>query len=90
MICTDPLLTGEPAQGSIPPQTTLDGFNWQPTSSSPVKLAGTTYTGLPSVDFYNTATTSPPVIGAVNAMAAAGFSTITSGHVIKSGHTITQ
>jgi hypothetical protein len=89
-VCADPLLTGEPAQGSIPPQTTLDAFNFYPTSSSPAKLAGTTYTGLPSTDFYNTATTSPPVIGAVNAMAAAGFSTITSGSVIKSGHTITQ
>jgi hypothetical protein len=94
-VCADPLLTGEPAQGSVPPETSMDVFSavgtgFYPTSSSPAKLAGTTYTGLPSTDFYNTATTSPPVIGAVNAMAAAGFSTITSGHTIKSGHIITQ
>jgi chitobiase/beta-hexosaminidase-like protein len=77
-ICSDPLLYSEPGQGSPPPpQSTLDVFQpvastgFQPSSSSPAKAAGVSYTGLLSLDFYGTATTSPPVIGAVNAAAPA-------------------
>lgn len=73
IICTDPLLTSQPAQGSTPPESALDVFNPQggagnsfyPTLSSPALLAGTTYTGLPSTDFYGTVQTSPSVIGGV-------------------------
>ena len=66
ILCSDPLLVSEPAQGSIPPESTLDSLDFHPTASSPLVSAGTTYTGLPSADYYGLPTTSPPTIGAVN------------------------
>jgi hypothetical protein len=66
IVCSDPLLASEPAQGTVPPETTLDSFNFYPASGSPALAAGTTYSGLPATDYYGITTTSPPVIGAVN------------------------
>jgi hypothetical protein len=65
MVCGDPLLNGEPAQGSIPPESTLFSFNYQPTSGSPAVRAGTTYTGQPSVDYAGNVQTSPLTMGAL-------------------------
>jgi hypothetical protein len=64
-ICADPLLVGEPAQGTIPPESTLDNFNFHLTSNSPAIGAGATYSALPSTDYFGTPTSNPPVIGAV-------------------------
>jgi hypothetical protein len=64
-ICSDPLLVNEPAQGSIPPESTLDNFNFHLTSGSPAIGAGANYTGSPSTDYFGTPSTSPLVIGAV-------------------------
>jgi hypothetical protein len=71
IICTDPLLLNEPAQtGAIPPETALDVFTTNPstssfhlTSSSPARSAGTT--PCPATDYFNTSQTSPCTIGAV-------------------------
>jgi hypothetical protein len=63
-ICTDPLFVNEPAQ-SVTAQSALDNFNFYPSISSPAILAGTTYAGLPSYDYYGVPTASPPVVGAV-------------------------
>lgn len=96
-VCTDPLLNGEPAPGGIPPESAMDVFNpvspgFQPSSSSPAKGAGTTYTGLLSSDFYGTVRTSPPVIGAVNGAASppTGSSVILGGGVVFGGGTKVQ
>jgi hypothetical protein len=64
-ICLDPQFVGEPAQGSVPPESTLDNFNFHLTSNSPAIGAGATYSALPSTDYYGTTTSNPPVIGAV-------------------------
>jgi hypothetical protein len=64
-LCSDPLLVGEPAQGAIPQESTLDNFNFHLTSNSPASGAGATYSPLPSTDYFGTATSNPPVIGAV-------------------------
>jgi hypothetical protein len=64
-ICSDPLLAGEPAPGTIPPESTLDNFNFHLTSHSPAIGAGVTYPALLSTDYFGTATSNPPVIGAV-------------------------
>jgi hypothetical protein len=64
-ICSDPLLVSEPAQGSVPPESILDNFNFHLTSGSPAIGAGATYSGLPATDYFGTMTSTPPVIGAV-------------------------
>jgi Putative Ig domain len=64
-ICSDPLLVGEPARGTVPPESTLDNFNFHLTSNSPTIGAGATYLALPSTDYFGTPTSNPPVIGAV-------------------------
>jgi hypothetical protein len=65
ILCSDPLLVGEPAQGSVPPESTLDALDFHPTASSPAVLAGTTYSGLMNSDYYGQPMTAPPVIGAI-------------------------
>jgi hypothetical protein len=66
-LCGDPALVGEPAGSMISAETALDNFDFHPSKGSPVTGAGTAYVGLSSTDYYGTPTTSPPVIGAVNA-----------------------
>jgi hypothetical protein len=74
MICTDPKLLNEPAQPWPGAEGDLDVFDpfvagnsFYPTSTSPLLGAGTTYSGIPSTDYYGVPTTSPdPVVGAVN------------------------
>jgi hypothetical protein len=82
IICSDPLFVNEPSAG-VPPESTLDNFNFHPSSSSPALLAGTTYTGLPATDHYGTATTSPPVIGAANQATGVISPTALKGVVVK-------
>jgi hypothetical protein len=65
ILCSDPLLASEPGQGTTPPESTLDAFNFHPTAISPAISAGTTYTGLLSSDYYGQPETTIPVIGAV-------------------------
>lgn len=65
-ICLNPLLVGEPAQGTVPPESILDSFNFHLTSGSPAIGAGASYAGSPAFDFYAVPSTSPLVIGAVN------------------------
>jgi hypothetical protein len=83
-ICSDPLLVSEPAQGAIPPESTLDNFNFHLTSGSPAIGAGVTYSALPPFDFYQTPTTTPPVIGAANFAAPPAF----HGLMFGTGNTI--
>ncbi len=64
-ICSDPLLVSEPAQGSVPPESILDNFNFHLSSGSPAIGAGATYSGLPATDYFGTPTSNPPVVGAV-------------------------
>ena len=78
--CASPQMLSQPTTPmTLEPQ--LDVFNPTPTgnsfnltSGSPAIGAGTTYTGLPSTDYYGVATTSPPVIGGVNYVAAPSYS----------------
>jgi len=90
--CATPLLTSQPAQtwpaGGEPALDvfTITGGGFFPTSSSPALLAGTTYTGQPSTDYFGTASTSPLVIGAVN---EAGLPTLTSITVLPNPGTVT-
>jgi hypothetical protein len=69
--CVDPLMVNEPAQPWPGSESALDVFNpfisnnsFYPTGSSPLIGAGTTIAGL-TTDYYGTATTNPPMIGAV-------------------------
>ncbi len=64
-ICSDPLLIGEPAQGTIPPESTLDNFNFSPASGSPTIGAGTTYSGMPALDFNGVSRSASPTLGAI-------------------------
>jgi len=64
ILCSDPLLTNEPAQGSWPPETVFDNFNFYPSAGSPIIGAGTAFTGL-STDYYGVTRPDPPSIGAV-------------------------
>jgi hypothetical protein len=82
MLCEDPKLLNEPAQPWPGTEGDLDVFNpfiannsFYPTSTSPLLGTGTTYSGIPSTDYYGVATTSPPVIGGVNyvTIAAVGY-----------------
>jgi hypothetical protein len=93
---TSPLLAAQPAGNAgsfieteldLPAATSPGGIlSFNLTSLSPVIGAGIAYTGQPSTDFAGVATTSPPVIGALN------FSGITpppgvqfNGHIIFTG-----
>jgi hypothetical protein len=64
ILCSDPLLANEPAQGTLPPETILDNFDFNLSSSSPAIHAGMAYSGQPTTDYYGAAQTSPPTIGA--------------------------
>jgi len=72
IVCSDPLLTNEPAQSwPTPVETSLDVFNpfntgnsFEQTSSSPSKYAGTAIGGL-TTDYYGSARNSPPSMGGV-------------------------
>ena len=73
---TDPLFVGEPAQGSVPPESALYGFNFNITGSSPAISAGTT--PCPTTDQSGASQTSPCTIGAlIHAGGAPTLTTIT-------------
>lgn len=56
-VCTDPKFTAE---------SSVYAVNAVPLSTSPLLGTGVTFTGIPTTDFAGTATTNPPVIGALN------------------------
>ena len=64
ILCIDPLLVNEPAQGAVPPETTLDNFNFHPAVNSPAIGAGIAIPGL-TTDYYGAKRPNPPTIGAV-------------------------
>ncbi len=64
IICSDPQLVSEPAQGTIPPESTLDNFNFYPATSSPAIGAGVAVPGV-TTDYYGVTRPSSPTIGAV-------------------------
>lgn len=71
-LCSSPLFVGQPAgNAGTFTEAELDGFSFNLTSTSPAKGAGVTYTGIPATDYAGVATTSPPVIGALNYVSAA-------------------
>ena len=64
IICADPLLVSEPAQGTIPPESTLDNFNFHPSTGSLAIGAGVALPGI-TLDYYGVTRPNPPSIGAV-------------------------
>jgi len=62
-ICADPLLVDEPKQ-RLENQTSLDNFNFHPSSASPASGHGKSLAGL-STDYYGRPRPNPPAIGAV-------------------------
>jgi hypothetical protein len=94
-ICSDPLFLNEPAKclvdggaGCTFTEATWDvflssgyssGASYNLTATSPANGAGATYTGIPTTDYNSTATTSPPVIGALNFYAGASPSIVFTG-----------
>jgi hypothetical protein len=69
IICSDPLLTGEPSQGAWPPESVLDAIitgGFYPTSMSLAIGAGMAVSGW-ATDYYGTTLSNPPPIGAVMA-----------------------
>ena len=63
-VCSDPLLLNEPAQGTVPPESTLDNFNFSPTSASPVIGAGIAINSV-TTDYLGVTRPALPTIGAV-------------------------
>jgi hypothetical protein len=91
IITSDPLMVNEPSQASTA-QSTLDLFNpavggnsLEPASGSPAVGGGVTYTGLLPYDYFRTATTTPPVIGASNYGAPTSPQVVMSGNVTMGG-----
>lgn len=78
LICSNPLLTSQPATPWPGSEAALDNFNWTPTSGSPATHAGTTLSGM-TTDYYGVTRPSPPSIGAVELGSAP------TGHVSMSG-----
>jgi hypothetical protein len=64
IICADPQLASEPAQGTIPPESTLDNFNFHPSTGSLAIGAGIAIPSL-TMDYFGVTRPSPPSIGAV-------------------------
>ena len=64
IICSDPLLVGEPPQNSIPPESVLDNFNFHPAADSPAVFAGSPVSGLVT-DYFGHARPATPTFGAV-------------------------
>jgi Putative Ig domain len=64
IICSDPQLVSEPAQGTVPPESTLDNFNFYPATGSPAIGAGVAVPGV-TTDYYGVTRPNPPTIGAV-------------------------
>ena len=67
IICSDPLLVNEPAQGAWPPESIFYPFassltNWHPTSGSPAVHAGISISGL-LTDLAGVTRSNPPSIG---------------------------
>jgi hypothetical protein len=63
-ICRDPQLVGEPANRTLPAESTLDNFNFRPTSGSPANGRGIAVSGV-TTDYHGSARPNPPSIGAV-------------------------
>lgn len=63
-VCSDPMLVGEPAQGTVPPEAMLDNFNYHPTPASPAIGVGTVIAGL-LTDIFGNQEASLPTLGAV-------------------------
>ena len=63
-VCADPLLVNERAQGTVPPESTLDTLDVHLTTGSPAFHAGVEYTGIPTTDYYGVPQTASPTIGA--------------------------
>jgi hypothetical protein len=63
-ICRDPQFVGEPANRTLPAESTLDNFNFRPTSGSPANRRGIGVSGV-TTDYHGSARPNPPSIGAV-------------------------
>ena len=75
----DPLFATEPAQGSVPPESALYGFNFNLTSGSPAISAGTT--PCPATDAVGHAQTNPCTMGALVFSSLVNGITLT-GHIV--------
>jgi hypothetical protein len=64
IICADPLFESEPLQGAIPPESSLDNFNFSPGLGSPAAGSGIAVTGLTS-DYNGNPRPNPPSLGAI-------------------------
>jgi hypothetical protein len=86
-VCTSPLWVGQPATPTT--DSGLDNFDFYPTNPGSPLIHGGGGGGLtPSTDYFGIATTSPPVIGAVNAMVAVSPVTIYGHPIFYGGLTI--
>jgi hypothetical protein len=63
-VCSDPMLVGEPAHGTISRESTLDNFNFHPASGSPANGHGVAVSGI-TTDHHGSARPNPPSIGAL-------------------------
>jgi len=82
ILCTSPLFVSQPT-GSVPPETTLDSFNFNITSGSPAIHAGTTPCA--STDYAGNAQTSPCTMGALVFPSGIAAPTQLQGVVISGG-----
>lgn len=76
----NPLFSGQPSLAiTFATESSLDGFQSPvpATISSPTYHGGTTYAGIPSTDLNGVATTSPPVMGAMNLPGSVTLTSIT-------------
>ena len=64
ILCVDPRLVNEPAQGAVPPEPILDNFNFTPQTGSPAIGAGVALSTV-TTDYNGTTRPSPPSIGAL-------------------------
>jgi hypothetical protein len=64
IVCSDPLLIGEPVQGSVPPESSLFNFNFRPSSASPAIGAGAAISGI-TTDYNGAVRPGNPSIGAL-------------------------
>jgi hypothetical protein len=88
IICSDPLLLSQPIQGSIPPESSLFGFNFNLTSTSPAIGTGIFISGATITDFNGKTRPNPPSIGALELTNIIGVTK--GGNITLSGKITTQ
>lgn len=85
--CLNPLMVSQPTgNAGTFANTQLDAFNINLTSSSPLRGAGTSYTGMPTLDYNGNPFLTPRVMGAVEFVGAAAYSFFFSPNTTSGGN----